>query len=74
MELTITFFIKFTLVVHFILALFSLVLSLFRFNDEFNRYEISKFSSLPKTLHFNLLSFKFSFRRVIYEKANLPLI
>ncbi len=57
MELTITFFIKFTLVVYLILALFFTLLSLLRLNDNFNRYNI--FSFLSKRLPFGLLSYNY---------------
>lgn len=66
MELTITFFIKFTLVVYFILALFFILLSLLHFNDKFNRYSI--FNFFFKGLHFSLLSYYFPIRRVVYKE------
>jgi type IV secretory pathway VirB3-like protein len=57
MELTITFFIKFTLIVHFVLVLFFNLFRLLRFNDKFDRYLILNFFS--KGLHFSLLSFNY---------------
>ncbi|SMO43528.1 hypothetical protein SAMN06265220_101746 [Flavobacterium nitrogenifigens] len=56
MELTITFFIKCTLVVYFILALFFTLLSLLHLGDYFNRYTIFNFS---KSLRFGLLSYNY---------------
>lgn len=67
MELTITFFIKFILVVHFILALFFILLSLLHFNDDYNRYSISKSKFLYQVLYFKFL-FVNSFRRIDREK------
>ncbi len=66
MELTITFFIKFTLVVYFVLALFVNLISLLHLHDNINRYTILSF--FLKGLHFNLLSFKYPSRRVAYKE------
>ncbi|MDQ1165240.1 hypothetical protein QE431_001558 [Flavobacterium sp. SORGH_AS 622] len=63
MELTITFFIKFTLVVHFILALVFILLSLLRLNnDEMNRYAIFKSNFLTKIPHILLPCLFYPFR------------
>lgn len=63
MELTIAFFIKFTLLVH--LVLFFNLVKLLRFNDNFNRYIIPNF--FLKGLHFRLLSNNnYPIRRVAY--------
>ncbi len=61
MELTITFFIKFTLVVYFISALYFILLSLLRLSDKFNRDTIFHF--FLKGLHFSLLSCNYPIRR-----------
>jgi hypothetical protein len=65
MELTITFFIKFTLIVHFVLVLFFNLFRLLRFNDKFDRYPILNFFS--KVLHFSLLSFNYPIWWANYE-------
>ena len=66
MELTITFFIKFTLIVNFVLVLFFNLFRLLRFNDNFNRYIILNFFS--KSLHFSLLSFNHPIWRADYKR------
>lgn len=66
MELTITFFIKFTLVVYLILALFFALLSLLHLNDNFNRYNVFNFFS--KGLPFGLLSYNYPIGCVNYKE------
>ncbi len=61
MELTITFFIKFTLIVHLVFNLFNLL----HFND-FNRYPILNFFS--KDLLFSSLSYEYPIRRLTYKE------
>ncbi len=66
MELTITFFIKFTLIVYFVLVLFFKLFSLLHFNDKFDRYIILNFFS--KGLHFSLLSYNYPIWRADYKR------
>ena|GEM_PF-841577 len=68
MELTITFFIKFTLIVHFVLVLFFNRLSLLHFNGNFNRYVVLHFFS--KISHFRLLSNNYPIRGLIIRSKN----
>lgn len=66
MELTITFFIKFYLLVHFVLALLGILLGIFPLNGYFDRYPIFNFFS--KGLYFRLLSYNYPIRRDDYKE------
>ncbi|PBJ07394.1 hypothetical protein BSF42_39340 [Flavobacterium sp. ACN6] len=68
MELTITFFIKFTLVVHFILALLFILLSLLRLNNEPSGYVITKSNFLSDIFIFILPFFFSPFRKLIKNR------
>lgn len=70
MELTITFFTNFTLVVYFILALFIIPLSFLHLNDGHYRYSISKVIFLPKYLFFKFLIFINPGRRIYENQQN----
>jgi hypothetical protein len=70
MELTITFFTDFTLVVYFILALFLILLSLLHLNGGHNHYSISKVVFLSKYLFLNFLFFINPGRRIYEDQQN----
>lgn len=70
MELIITFFTNFTLVVYFILALFFILIILFHLNDDSNRYAISKSVFLSKFLYLKFLLFVNPDRWICKEQQN----